>query len=109
MATFHVAGLPTCTHTDETKRILDEQNDKSGFVRTQVLKFANQYGFEWQANGHKPGFMSNEKWQEYVKLAESSRRIDYTFFIAYHWLKSLEQFRYSSDANLLRLIVLSEL
>jgi hypothetical protein len=107
--TFHAMGLPTTTHTAATREILDNKPDKSKFIRAQVLKFAASHGFEWAANGYRPGFMSDEKWQRYSELSGKSRHIDYTFLVAYDWLKSLDKFHYSTDANLMRLIVLSEL
>ena len=107
--TFHVAELPTCTHTDATREVLNKQPSVSQFIRSQILKFAVHHGFELQTNSHKPDFIDDDKWQEYVKLNEKSRYIDYTFFLAYHYLKSLTEFKHSSDANLMRLIVLAEL
>lgn len=109
MSIFHIDRLPVCTHTPETEKILNEQSNKSNWMREQVLKFAEHYGFDWQPNGHKPSFVDNQKWQEYTDYSQRSRRVDYTYIIAYEWLKRLEQFKYSSDAVLLRLIIVSEL
>jgi len=107
--TFHVMGLPTTTHNEATREILNKQPDRSTFVREQVVKFAKYHGFEWSENGHKPSFINDDKWREYVTLSERSRHTDYTFLVAYQWLKSLDKFQYISNADLLRLIVLSNL
>jgi hypothetical protein len=105
--TFHLNGLPMVRHTKETREIFSEiKGNKSEFQRNKILEFTKQYGFSWQSNnGNIPDFVPKGKWQEYQRLSKYSTTIDYTYIIAYYWLRSLDKFQFAKHADLQRLII----
>jgi hypothetical protein len=101
--TFRVALLPGVAHSKKTKEIFNSlEGSKSEFVREAILKFAQNLGFQSNGNGdEKPEYLTDEQW-ELFKQKSLIGRLDYQYYIAFYYLKSLTNFRTVTSGKLVR-------
>ncbi len=86
---FRVDGLPSCQHTDETRKAFKHWfvNDKSitRFVSSAIIEYAINLGFVSE-NGAKPDYVSDSRYQFIEGKIAKSRGKDYTYLVAFEWL-----------------------
>lgn len=104
LGTFRVALLPGVAHSSETMRILDNKIPTSHLVREAILHKARKTNYQ-VSNGEKPYWLLSERWKRYQAAQSNSRYIDYSYYLAFYWLKSLPKFRYISSGSLIRLVL----
>jgi hypothetical protein len=104
LRTFRANLLPSVTHSEITKIVLSGSGNQSEDIRNSILAYAEKFGFV--ENGEtKPDYLNQEQWQIYLKSQSESKRVNYNYYLAYLYLKSLEQFRLASSGRLIRLAV----
>lgn len=110
---FSIPLLGVIQHTEETKEILApyaKERKQSEFVREAIIKFANNLGFDYifgyvWLGKIKPNYIPTLVWQQILIKQQKSYGVDYTYAIAFYWLKSLDQFKHYCKAKLVKEIV----
>lgn len=94
--------LNLITLDKETQEILDRQGTykKSKFVRESILEFANLHGFTLPESC--PNYMPVHKWKQIQENGKKNRSKNYSYVIAYYWLKSLPKFSFWLKSEIIR-------
>jgi hypothetical protein len=101
LGTFRIALLPGVAHSEETMIILNNEIPTSHLVREAILHKARKANYQ-TPNGKKPHWIISERWKKYLVAQGNSRYIDYSYYLAFYWLKSLSEFQYISSGSLIR-------
>ncbi len=106
---FSIPLLGYVLHTDETEKILTpyaQNRTQSEFVRKAIIKFADNVGFDYISfDTVKPDYISAKHWQQIQTKQQKSYGVDYTYAIAFWWLKSQSQFQHYNKSKLIKEIV----
>jgi hypothetical protein len=89
MKPFTLPLLNLVTPDKEVQGILNKQKprQKLSFVRKAILNFAIDQGY--QLPNDQPVYVSTNKWQKVQEAKNKHRSVDYSYVLAYFWLKSL--------------------
>lgn len=100
--TLRIPLLNLITLDEETQKVIDQLEDgkKSGFVREAIVSRAGQLGFERPTQ--KPPYVPLHKWQAVQKAEAKNRSVDYSYVVAYFWLKSLPEYSYRQKSEIVR-------
>ncbi len=109
---FRIDPFGSVAHNEETLKMAGKMKSWGGwssFVRIAIVKYAEDFDFDFLVNLKeytvKPDYLNDEQWQVFRTLVKSSKSVDYTYFLAFFWLKSLPEFRYINQSDLLRKII----
>jgi hypothetical protein len=99
---FNVSLLYQVTHDNETIEIFEnvDEGKRGSFVREAILEFASNEGFRLPKE--LPDYMPPSKWKMIQDFQGVSRKVDYSFLVAYHWLKSLSRYSYKGKSEIVR-------
>jgi hypothetical protein len=94
--------LNLITLDDETKRILSlaESRRKLELVRKAILSFATEQGYCLPDS--KPAYIPDDKWQKVQQAKNKHRSVNYSYVVAYFWLKSLPEYSYRQKSEIIR-------
>jgi hypothetical protein len=94
--------LNLITLDEAIQEILDqaEAHKKLEFVREAILSMAIEHGY-WPPSG-QPIYVPADKWRKVQEVEEKHRSVDYSYVIAYFWLKSLPKFSYRQKSDIIR-------
>jgi hypothetical protein len=100
--TIRLPLLNLITLDKATGDILDRQapGKKLGFVRQSILNFASKQGFAFPHI--RPDYAPAQKWQKVNEAKNKRRSVDYSYVIAYYWLKSLAIYSYRQKSDIIR-------
>jgi hypothetical protein len=111
---FSVPLLGVIQHTKETKEILTpyaRDRKQSEFVRDAVMEFADNSDFDYGAfdieMNVKPWYVPGKHWNEIVIRQQKSYGVDYTYAIAFWWLKSQPKYKNYNKSKLVKIIISS--
>lgn len=105
--TFRIDPFGSVTHSDKTREISApiEGWGFSKFVRLAIVRYAEGLGYKPKSYKKPPAYLNSLQWEDYQRLSKRSKIVDYNYYLAFHWLKTLIQFSHIKDGELLRLII----
>lgn len=94
--------LNLITLDEETEEILgrQEKRKKSAFIREAILNLAISHGY-WPPNS-QPVYIPGKKWAQVQEAENKNRSVDYSYVIAYYWLKALPMYSYRQKSQIVR-------
>lgn len=107
--TFRIDLLGSAVHDDKTldaySRI--DRWKRSGFIRYAIMEYAKKSGYPVKTKKvfHCPIFLNERQWETFKDYNSKSKLVDYSYFLAFHWLKYQSKFKYIKSGELLREIV----
>jgi len=105
---FSVPIIGAFNYSNSVREILDEyrlREKQSAFVRDAIMAVAQGKGFEPGDYQQKPDFISIKLWDKIQLAQQKSYRVDYTYAIAFLWLRQLDEFRNLNKSKLIRSII----
>lgn len=107
---FSLPALGTLWHSERTKEILAphvKRRNQSAFVRQAILDFADNEGFDYVPfDTARPDYVSDNTWDLFQILKQKGYgKVDYTYIVAFHFLKSLPQYQFYNKSKLIREII----
>ena len=109
---FSIPLLGVMKHTEETRAILApyaQDRKQSEFVRRAIIRFADEAGFDHFAfdivTNVRPEYIPENHWNEIVTKEQKSYGVDYTYAIAFWWLKRKSEYRHYNKSKLVKAIV----
>lgn len=107
---FSIPVLGVLKHSKKTREILEPyaaQSKQSCFVRDAIVSYASRRGFAYNdsTNGNRPNFVPAQVWNKILDLQAKSKRVNYSYVIAFYWLKSLPEFTLHPKSKLFREII----
>jgi hypothetical protein len=99
---FNIPLLYQTVHDEETKEIAKQVGSRqwSSFVRKSIVAFAENKGFN--RPNEKPAYVPINKWQRLQELEKKQRVVDYSYVVAYHWLKTLPSYLLVMKSEVIR-------
>ncbi len=86
---FRIDGLPSCQHTDETRKAFKHwfvnDNSITKLVSSAIVEYAINLNFVSE-NGVKPDYVNDERYKFIESKIAKSRGKDYTYLVAFEWL-----------------------
>jgi len=104
---FRLDPLGSVLHNEKTLEIFSQIDKQrwSQFVRMSILEYAKDFGYVYTKYTEKPEFLNNKQWSIFKHRANHSKLVDYTFYLAFHWVKYQDKFQYIKIGLLLRMMI----